>query len=112
MNNMNNKERLFAFFEAENKRDWERYRDFLHPEVRWTLHSERVHVICGMNAYLNAMIDAYAENDNTFICESLYQNSTGNRIVTILVNNRKERSCDIFEFKDGLIYREYEFILS
>ena len=32
---MNNIERLMAFFEAENKRDWEKYRQFLHPNVRY-----------------------------------------------------------------------------
>jgi len=103
---MNNRERLFAFFEAENKRDWGAYRNFLHPDVRWTLHSKETQTICGVDAYLSAMIDAYAENDNTFKCEGLYENNTENRIVTILVNNLNERSCDVFEFKDGLIHTE------
>ncbi len=112
INDMNNEERLAAFFEAENKRDWKKYRQFLHPDVKWMLHSKTVHTICGIDAYLAAIIDAYAGNENTFVCENLYPSKGGNRIVTILANNLNERSCDIFEFKDGLIYKEYEFILS
>ena len=109
---MDNKDRLIAFFEAENKRDWDTYRNFLHPDVKWTLHSKKVSIITGIDSYLTAMIEAYAGNGSTFVCEKLYQNNSGNRIVTILVNNLNERSCDIFEFKDGLIFEEHEFILS
>lgn len=108
---MNNKERLIAFFEAENKRDWGKYRQFLHPDVRWVLHAKKVHMICGIDAYLTTIIDAYASNNNSFVCESLYHGNSENRIVTILLNNLNERSCDVFEFKDGLIYEEHEFIL-
>lgn len=109
---MNNKEKLMAFFAAENKRDWEKYRQFLHPDVKWVLHAKAVRRICGIDAYLTAMMDAYAGNNNTFVCESLYPGNDGNRIAAILINNLNERSCDIFEFKDGLIYEEHEFILS
>ena len=35
----------------------------------------------------------------------------GNRIVANLVNELGIRSLDIFDFKNNLIYREYEFIL-
>lgn len=108
---MDNKEKLMAFFEAENNRDWGKYRQFLHPDVKWMLHSTEEHMICGIDAYLAAMIEAYAGSDNTFVCESLYQSNAGNRIVTILTNSINEHSCDIFEFKDGLIYEEHEFIL-
>lgn len=53
----------------------------------------------------------YEACDNTFICESLYQNNDGTRIVAMLRNNLGERSCDIFDFVDGLIVKEYEFII-
>lgn len=108
---MDNKEKLIAFFEAENNRDWKNYRQFLHPNVRWTLHSTEEHIISGIDAYLTTMMKAYTGSDNTFVCESLYQSNTGNRIVTILANSINEYSCDIFEFKDGLICEEYEFVL-
>lgn len=106
---MDNKEKLSAFFGAENKRDWETYKRFLHPDVAWTLFAEPPRTVRGIDAYLEAMKNAYKGSGNTFVCESLTEGA--GRTVTILLNNMGERSCDIFEFKDGLIYREYEFIL-
>ena len=53
-------------------------------------------MICGIDAYLTTIIDAYASNDNSFVCESLYHGNSENRIVTILRNNLNERSCDVF----------------
>lgn len=99
------------FFAAENERDWETYRKFLHTDVRWVLHSKEVKTIQGIEAYLGTMIAAYKDSQDTFVCEKIYEDITGERIVAILVNNHGERSCDIFDFKDGLIYEEYEFIL-
>jgi hypothetical protein len=57
------------------------------------------------------MWKAYEGCSDTFVCETMYQSSDGDRIVTILKNNLGERSCDIFEVADGLIVREYEFTL-
>lgn len=108
---MSNQELLMKFFTAENERDWETYRKFLHPDIKWVLHSKEVKTVQGIEAYLSTMIAAYQGNRDTFVCEKAYQGMTGNRIVTILINNVGERSCDIFDFKDGLIYEEYEFIL-
>ena len=105
---MDNKEKLSAFFEAENKRDWETYRRFLHPDVTWTLFSGTRRTVRGVGEYLAAMKKAYHGSDNTFVCECLHGEKC---VAAILVNNLGERSCDVFEFKDGLIYREYEFIL-
>lgn len=105
---MNNKEKLNAFFTAENKRDWEAYRDFLHPDVKWTLYGETTREIKGIDAYMDAIKNAYNNSGDTFRCESMYTN--GDRIAAILVNSRNGRSIDIFEFENGLICREYEFI--
>lgn len=33
-------ETLAGFFQAENDRDWETYRTFLHADVVWHLHTE------------------------------------------------------------------------
>ena len=109
---MNTKELLLAFFEAENKRDWATYRKFLSPDVLWVLHSKQIKTIKGIDGYLTAMMEAYESCDNTFVCEALHQSSDGTRIVAILKNNLGERSCDIFEFSDGRIVKEYEFILA
>ena len=106
--NMNTKQRLLDFFEAENKRDWISYRKYLAKDVLWTLHSDNEKTICGIDCYI---MKEYEENNNTFVCESLYQSKDGDLIVTILKNNIGKRSCDIFEFKGGLIIKEYEFII-
>jgi len=84
---------------------------FLSPDVVWVLHSKQTKTIRGIDKYLAAMMAAYEGRDNTFVCESLFQSSDGTRIVAILKNNLGECSCDIFEFSDGLIIKEYEFIL-
>ncbi len=109
---MDSKDILLAFFEAENKRDWATYQKFLSPDVVWVLQSKQTKIIRGIDNYLNAIMEAYQSCNNTFDCEALYQNSDGSRIVTILKNNLGERSCDIFEFSDGCIVKEYEFILA
>lgn len=102
---------LLAFFEAENKRDWSTYRKFLSPDIVWELHSNEVKIIMGIDDYLTTMMEAYRDCDNTFVCETLHKSSDGTRIATILKNNLGEHSCDIFEFSDGCIVKEYEFIL-
>lgn len=109
---MTNKDLLLAFFEAENRRDWETYRQFLSPDIVWTLHSGQIKAIRGIDDYLAAMTAAYEGSESTFVCEALYQSDGGNRIVAILKNTLEERSCDIFDFSDSLIAREYEFILT
>ena len=108
---MNTKELLLAFFEAENRRDWAAYRRYLASDVVWVLHSNQIKTISGIDNYLDAIMKSYEGSASTFVCESLYQSSDETRIVTILRNNLGERSCDIFEFKDGLIVKEYEFII-
>ena len=32
---MDHETMLRAFFDAENRRDWETYRTYLHPDVKW-----------------------------------------------------------------------------
>lgn len=108
---MDTKDLLLAFFEAENKRDWATYRAFLSPDVKWVLHAKKIKTIKGIDAYLDAIMKAYEGSGNTFICESFHQSGDGSRIVALLKNNLGERSCDIFEFADGLIIKEYEFLL-
>ena len=105
------KEMLLRFFEAENRRDWAEYRKYLAPDVVWELFSGQVTTVRGIDRYVAAIKKAYEESDDTFVCEAMYHNGDGNRMVTILKNNHGERSCDMFEIADGLIAREYEFIL-
>ena len=108
---MNNQEKLTVFFKVENERDWETYRKFISPDVVWELHSCGHTKIEGIENYLNTIKAAYEGNANSFVVESFYSGMDDTRIAAILRNNLGDRSCDIFEFKDGLIVREYEFIL-
>lgn len=108
---MENIQILNLFFKAENERDWSTYKKFLSPHIVWELHSESISRIEGIENYVNTIKSAYEGNTNTFEIESIVNIKDSSRIVTILVNNLGERSCDIFEFDNGLIVREYEFIL-
>ncbi|UTC66972.1 MULTISPECIES: nuclear transport factor 2 family protein [unclassified Treponema] len=108
---MNNKEVLAAFFKAENERNWNIYQRFLHSEISWQLFGKEEKKIIGVENYMQVIKKAYSNTDAQFSCVNMQISSDGNRIVTYLVNNFGARSLDIFDFKDGMIYREYEFIL-
>lgn len=108
---MTNQDLLTQFFEADNTRDWARYATFLHPEVGWELHGGGVRVIRGVDEYLAVITAAYAGTDVRFTCERMDVSTDGDRIVAYLVNDLGERSVDIFEFIDGKIIREFEFLL-
>lgn len=102
---------MLEFFEAENQRDWERYRQFLHPEVIWRLYGAEEKVIRGIENYVTTMQQAYQGTDMRFRCEQMLVSRDDQRIVCYLIDDEGNRSMDIFEFKDSLIYKEYEFLL-
>ncbi|MDO4229454.1 MAG: nuclear transport factor 2 family protein [Capnocytophaga sp.] len=108
---MTTTEILEAFFKAENNRDWESYRRFLHHEIVWTLFGKKEKTILGIENYMQTIQKAYENSDIRFVCQDLQVSNDGNRIVAVLINDLKIRSIDIFDFKDNLIYREYEFFL-
>lgn len=108
---MNNREVLAAFFAAENRRDWQACRGFLHEDVVWVLHARETVRIAGIDSCMQTIMAAYRDNDNTFTCEALYGSGDASRIVAMLVNCLGARSCDIFEVSDGKIRAEYEFLL-
>lgn len=53
----------------------------------------------------------YSNSSAAFFCEKMTVSADGNRIACILVNDIGEKSNDIFEFRDGMIIREIEFLL-
>ena len=83
---MTNLERLFAFFDAENKGDWQTYQTFLSDQV-------------------------YQNNPVQFRCTYYQLSPDQNRIVTLLENDFGDLSCDIFFFEKGLIVKEIEYLL-
>ncbi len=109
---MENKELLRRFFELENRRDWTAYETFLHSDIEWILYHEGgSQVISGVENYMNKIRTAYYGNHDTFLCEAFFSSTSGDRITAILINNHGKRSTDIFEFENGLIRREWEFLL-
>lgn len=108
---MTNREILEAFFKAENKRDWEVYRQFLHTDIVWILFNKEEKIIKGIEKYMQVIQHAYEDTDIQFSCQNMLISEDGNRIVASLMNDFGVCSLDIFDFKDHLIYREYEFIL-
>lgn len=103
--------KLQEFFDAENRRDWAKYKQFLHPEVIWKLYGAQDKEIAGIEQYLQTMMKVYEHTDVQFTCEDMKVSSDKNRIVAFLVNDFGMRSMEVFDFKENLIYREYEFIL-
>ncbi len=105
-----NLETLTLFFQAENQRDWKTYQKFLHPKIIWELHEQQVSVIRGIEDYLSKIQQAYHHNTIQFSCLHAFSTDE-NRIFTILKNDFGQLSCDIFEFENGLIIREHEYLL-
>ena len=108
---MTNLEKLFAFFESENQRDWDIYQTFLDEHVVWELHRHSTEIIQGKEGYLHRIKEAYQDNSTQFSCQHCHTNSDQSRILTILVNDCGDLSCDIFEFANGLIVKEIEYLL-
>lgn len=110
---MNNSERLAKFFEAENKRDWDTYASFLHPDVMSFMHSEESHIPCvGRDEYMARIQAGYASvSEGDFTCETMHVSRSGNRIVAHLRSSLGNRTICVFDFEDGLIRWEHEFTL-
>ena len=100
--------KLAEFFDAENRRDWVDYREFLHPQVEWVLEED---VIKGRERYCETIVAAYAQSASRFRTHQMLESEDRRRIATLLVDTDGRRSLDIFEFEDGLIRREWEFLL-
>ena len=100
--------KLAEFFDAENRRDWDNYREFLHPQVEWVLEED---VIKGRERYCETIVAAYAQSASRFRTHQMLESEDRRRIATLRVDTDGRRSLDIFEFEDGLIRREWEFLL-
>ena len=102
---MTNLEKLFAFFEAENQRDWQTYETFLSDQVSWELQGDTIEIIKGK------IQKVYHNNPVQFRCTYYQLSPDQNRIVTILENDFGDLSCDIFFFEKGMIVKEIEYLL-
>lgn len=104
-------ETLASFFQAENDRDWKSYRTFLHADVIWHLHAEHETVIQGVEEYLRAIQDAYRNSSTRFRVGEMHESARGERIAVMLIDDDGRRSFEVFDFEDGRIRCEHEFLL-
>lgn len=111
MDKMTNLEKLFAFFEAENQRDWQTYQTFLSDHVSWELEGDTIEIIKGKADYLTNIQKVYYNNPVQFRCTYYQLSPDQNRIVTLLENDFCDLSCDIFFFEKGMIVKEIEYLL-
>lgn len=103
---------LERFFAAENARDWATYASFLHPGVEWVLVDDGAERrIVGREEYLAAIVAAYDGTGAVFSCLDMTVDRGRGRVVTLLVDDDGERCLDVFDVEDGLIRREWEFLL-
>jgi len=109
---MKNSELLTRFFAAENKRDWENFRSYLHPQVMWFIHTEDSHsAIAGREDFIDASITDASESGVTFTCERTDVSASGNRVVAHLLNSDDSRTVRIVDFEEGLIKWIHEFVV-
>ena len=102
---------LEDFFRAENERDWETYRSYLDPDVKWYLFGRDVETVEGIDEYVEVMKEVYYDTNITFECIQVRISSDGSRVMTLLMNEEGGLSLDIFDLQRDKIIREYEFIM-
>ena len=108
---MTNLEKLLAFFQAENERNWSAYQALLDENVVWELQGDQLEIIQGKEAYLQRIQAAYQDSSAQFTCQHYHVNADQSQIVTLLRNDKGQLSCDIFQFEKGLIIKETEYLL-
>ncbi|MEO5608785.1 MAG: DUF429 domain-containing protein [Ornithinibacter sp.] len=103
---------LRRLFDAENAREWAVCADLLHPDVTWTRAGDGdPEQVQGRTSYLARLAAAYVGSRRQFQCIEVTRSQDGRRIVTVLLDSEGRRSVDVFEIEDGLVRREWEFLL-
>jgi steroid delta-isomerase-like uncharacterized protein len=108
--------------ECWNRRDWERYRSLLHPQYSYTggdgqeQRGPEAGVAVGQmfaSAFPDGRIDIKTlRNDGDFVTAEFTGSGTHKgELMGIAPTNKKVSIpvCDIFELRDGKIYREREY---
>lgn len=87
------------------------FRLLLHPDVEWALVGNTATVIRGRDAYMDRIKDAYeTAPDVGFMVQRSIRNETG-LIFTELLDSEGSISVDVVDVRDGLVTREWEFLL-
>lgn len=102
---------LPELFAAENARDWTAFRALVHPGVEWTLIGpDATTVVSGRTAYMSRILAAHKSASNvSFAVRRSLRNEAG-MTVTELIDNHGDASVDVFDVRDGLVRREWEFL--
>lgn len=103
---------LANLFTAENARDWQTFEALLHPDVEWTIVGpDPTVVVSGRRQYMDRILEAYDSAPGArFDVHRSRRNDSG-LVVTELVDNVGNVSVDVLEIRDGLVRREWEFLL-
>lgn len=100
---------LLKFFDAETSRDWDTYGKYICDDIEWIIFGPPGRrVIKGKADYLGTMKRFYSTNKSKFYIISIAVNRERGIVMAELEMDSR-RSVDIFEFRDGLIYREREY---
>ena len=67
--------------------------------------------VSGEDGDVGGAARAYAGSDARFRVEEAHEAARGSRVVVLLVDDSGKRSFEVFDFEDGLIRREHEFLL-
>jgi ketosteroid isomerase-like protein len=103
-------ETLRRLFAAENTRDWDAVAQLLHPRVTWILVGDRTSSIEGRDAYLARIEAAYADRPTARFEVARWRGSGRGRILCELVDDEGAVSVEVFDVKNGLVVREWEFL--
>ena len=68
-------------------------------------------VIQGIEEYLRAIQAAYHDSSTRFRVEEMYESARGERVAVLLIDDDGKRSFEVFDFEDGRIRCEHEFLL-
>jgi len=103
-------ETLRRLFVAENARDWETLASLLDPDVTWQLIADETTLIRGRNQYLARLQAAYEARPSARF-EVVNSRDTGRgRVLCELVDDLGAASIEVFDIRDGLVFREWEFL--
>lgn len=103
-------ETLRRLFVAENNRDWMTLAGLLDPEVSWQLVSDATTVIKGRDEYV-ARPRAVYEARPAARFEVVRERANGRgRVLCELIDDLGVTSIEVFDIRNGLVFREWEFV--
>ena len=97
-------------FIAENARDWDTLAGLLDPDVTWQLIADETTVIKGRDKYFARLKAAYEARPSAQFEVVNWRDTGRGRILCELMDDLGEASVEVFDVRDGLVIREWEFV--